>query len=223
MTDSVSNMITQGVITNTIPDDQQYPRLQYTHHGKPRPAFVMQPCGFSSVAPIGFAVTAFSIENQAENKAVITSNIKNSKTRTPVQPMVAGEVVTFNPLTNTYSFYDKSGNLVVNIKNNHEVTIAKDQNVTIGGDGNATIGGALNITVTGDANITAATATITTIGDTTIDAPTVKITGDLEVDGDIIDQAQTNPKSVKDIRNAYDPHTHIESGGGTTQTPIPQI
>jgi len=217
-------MVTQGVITNVFKDDQQHLRIQYKHKGKTKLAYVQMQSGVFSNPVIGNRVLAVSVAGEAENKAAFCSNTRDLKQSTPdkIGETVSGELVLFNPLTGTFSYYDKDGNLILDITADHNITVAKDQNVTIEGDGNATIGGALNITVTGDANITAATATITTTGDTIIDATTTKMTGNLEVDGDITDNFQTNTKTVGNMRDVYNPHTHVETGTVTT-IPTPQI
>jgi len=217
MPDSISNMVTQGVITNVFKDDQQHLRVQYKHKGKIKDAYVQSQYGFLSNPPIGNRVLVISVGAEAENKAGFCSNTRDLKQSTPddVGETVPGEVLMQNQLTGTFSYFDSDGNIIIKV--------SKDQKITVIGDGNLTVGGALTINVTGAANITAATATITTSGDTTIVAPTVKMTGDLEVDGDITDNFQTQSKTVGNMRDVYNPHTHIESGGGTTQPPIPQI
>jgi phage baseplate assembly protein gpV len=48
---------------------------------------------------------------------------------------------------------------------------------------------------------------------------TIRITGDLHVQGDVYDQH--GPMSA--IRTAYDPHVHTDSRGGTTSPPNKQV
>jgi hypothetical protein len=48
---------------------------------------------------------------------------------------------------------------------------------------------------------------------------TVQISGDLHVAGDVYDQHG----SVASLRAAYDQHTHTDSRGGPTSTPLQQV
>ena len=108
------------------------------------------------------------------------------------------------------------------ITNNMSQTIGGNKTEDIGGNktedigGNKTedIGGALNITVTGAANITSD-------GTTTVTAPTINLTGTVNL---------ANQGSLKKIMNAtaasvYNSHTHKENGdgGGTTDPPNQQM
>ncbi len=221
----MTNSIKQGVITHNPPDNQRFPHVQSKSQGHTRQSYVLFPYGIAGVAPIGNAVLDLNASAEAENQVSIPTNVNFKPERFPekIGLMMEGERISFNQITETFSFYDRFGNLVIDVTKDHNITVAGDQNVTIEGDGNATIGGALNITVTGDANITAANATITTTGDTTIDASTVKITGDLEVDGDITDNAQTNPNNMGAMRSVYSTHTHPGDSGGTTGQPNQQL
>ncbi len=57
---------------------------------------------------------------------------------------------------------------------------------------------------------------ITASTDVKIISPKVIMTGDLEVDGNIIDNKPSNNNTVKDMRDIYNGHTHPETGSITT-------
>lgn len=52
-----------------------------------------------------------------------------------------------------------------------------------------------------------------------VNAPTVSMDGDLAVQGDISDANG----SMQEMRDTYNTHTHVDSTGGTTQTPTQEM
>ena len=53
----------------------------------------------------------------------------------------------------------------------------------------------------------------------TINAPLVRIEGELEVTGDIIDRVDTTGQNMNGMRETYNTHTHPGDSGGTTSQP----
>jgi phage baseplate assembly protein V len=53
----------------------------------------------------------------------------------------------------------------------------------------------------------------------TVIVPKYRIEGDLEVTGEILDRADTNTKTMSDMRSIYDDHDHTGDSGGTTSKP----
>jgi len=109
---------------------------------------------------------------------------------------------------------DIGGNKTEDIDGNKTEDIDGNKTEDIGGNKTEDIGGALNITVTGAANITSD-------GTTTVTAPTINLTGTVNL---------ANQGSLKKIMNAtaasvYNSHTHKENGdgGGTTDPPNQQM
>jgi phage gp45-like len=205
----MTNTITQGFITNNTKDDQQHLKVQYSAKGRIHSGAVWSQYGLISHPPRPNRVLVIPVEGQSENKIVIASTTNDSKRSTPdaIGQTEPGEVGLHNQLTGSFSFHNSKGDLIV--------SIAKDQTITIVGDGNLIVGGNVTINVTGNINVTASAAKVTTTGDAIIDAPTVKIMGDLEVDGNITDNAQTNTKNMTDMRNTYNSHDHDETGSVT--------
>jgi len=202
----LQNMIRRAVKTLVKTDDNQYCVHQGNYNGNTLDYHEIYPYGTAGIAPTGSEVLMFNIEGHEENKAGIADkSIKRFK------GLVEGEVVHGNPCTGTKLFYDAEGNLNITVVNNEVINITGNSTVNIGGNS--------TITVTGNVNVTANEATVTTTGDTTIDAPNVLMTGNLFVDGDINDNAQTNTKTMADMRTTYNSHTHPGDSGGTTGTP----
>lgn len=79
----------------------------------------------------------------------------------------------------------------------HKITLKADRKIEIEGD---------EITIKADTKIT-------------LDAPLVKVTGALDVDGDIRDQAASGGMSMNGMRADYNSHVH---GGGPGPTPLMQ-
>lgn len=52
-----------------------------------------------------------------------------------------------------------------------------------------------------------------------ITSPLVRMTGDLEVVGDITDRVDDNPSTVHGMRETYNIHTHSENNSGDTEPP----
>ncbi len=215
------NTIKQGFITNNIKDDQQHLKVQYSVNGNTYTGAVYQHYGVISHPPTPNRVTVVPMEGQSENKILFASTTNDNKRSTPdaIGETQPGEVGLHNQLTGSFSFHNFKGDFLESIANSHIVSIAKDQTITIVGDGNLVVGGNVTINVAGNVDITATTAKLTTSGDATIDAPTVKITGDLEVDGDITDNAQTNTNNMGTMRSIYNSHDHPGDSGGTTGIP----
>jgi phage baseplate assembly protein V len=55
----------------------------------------------------------------------------------------------------------------------------------------------------------------------TIDTPELSVTGNLTVDGDVLDNANTNTNTVKEMRDIYNSHDHggVSPGGSNTNDP----
>lgn len=68
-------------------------------------------------------------------------------------------------------------------------------------------------------HITAAGIVITSPVAVTVSAPFVHITGDLHVDGDVLDHATTQAHTMANTRTIYDGHTHTDSRDGETSAP----
>ena len=67
--------------------------------------------------------------------------------------------------------------------------------------------------------------TIAMTGESNINivAPSVNVTGNLNVTGDIIDRCLTGGDTMASFRATYDEHRHggVQTGGGTTSAPLP--
>ncbi len=56
-----------------------------------------------------------------------------------------------------------------------------------------------------------------------LQTPLVETTGQIRADLDITDQAAGTGRSMKSMRDIYNPHTHPAAGGGTTGIPESQM
>jgi len=195
----IANMIRRGRITKVNPDNNQYAVHQVSYNGNTLDIEIISPYGHYYTAPLDSEVVMWNVEGQEENKAGMAN-----KSTARYKGLKSGEVAIGNPVAGSKVLFDESGNVTVTVPGNQVVTV----------NGSATIN------VTGAATITAAMVDVTTTGATTITAPTVAIvgnatiTGNLDVDGSITDNAQSNTNTMSDMRAKYNIHTHNENGGG---------
>lgn len=202
------NMIRRARTTLPMDDSGQYPVVQATYNNKTTLVHQIQPYGFYSSPPLDSEMITWNVLGQEENKAGIADN---SKLR--FKNLKPGEVVVGNTITRSNAFFDAEGNLNITVVNNEVVNITGNCTINVTGD--------LTTTANKIVSTSSTTVDITCSGDATITCPTVKMTGDLEVDGDITDNAQGNINTMANMRATYNSHTHNENGtgGGVTDAP----
>ncbi|WP_370557369.1 phage baseplate protein [Edwardsiella tarda] len=83
----------------------------------------------------------------------------------------------------------------------------------------------INIVSPGNVNVTCQKATVTAPGGVDMTTPLLKVSGSIQADGNITDNAGTQAASLKDLRDAFDAHDHkingIQTGGGTVTSEKP--
>ncbi len=70
-------------------------------------------------------------------------------------------------------------------------------------------------------HLTRAGLQVTSPTSVTVTAPSVRIEGDLEVTGDVTDQADSTALSMADMRDTYNVHTHNENDSAPAPTGLP--
>lgn len=121
------------------------------------------------------------------------NRLKSFKTLNNID-LVEGEIALWNKVAGNYIHFKANGDLVIH----HSVA---GTFIKINADGSITV-----------------SATSTSV---TIDSPDVFMTGNLSVDGDILDTAGSNTNTVKEMRDIYNTHDHggVAVGGANTNDP----
>jgi len=154
------NSIKLAKVTKNSNDSERFPTFQISYLGKVADAAILLPYGLTSrPMPDDTLCLVFSIQGQEENRIAVPLGTTNRK-----KGLKDGETVLENSDTGAFLYLDEDGNLRVNIPKD---LIEIVQSVSI------TASGSLTVSATGAAALTASGLTIT--------APTVVLSGSLQV------------------------------------------
>jgi phage gp45-like len=186
------NSIKLGKVTKNTNDAEKFPTFQISYLGKVSDAAILLPYGLTSrPMPDDTLCLVFSIQGQEENRIAVPLGTTNRK-----KGLKDGETVLENSDTGAFLYLDEDGNLRVNIPKDL-IQIVESVSVTASGS--------IAISATGAAALTASGLTIT--------APTVVLSGSLQVGTGF----GCNGKSPQT------PATITAAGGGNNTVVINQI
>lgn len=210
----IRNLIKRGTVSNSLPDTGAFPVAQVKWASdKVGNVEVLAPYGYSYNPPVGSLALMLSVLGHEENRAAII-NAPTKRLR-KLQP---GEVAIGNWEAKSFIKFWNNGDIEISCKGNQNITISGDCNLTVNGNVNLNSSGNVSATVGGSM-----TANIT--GNTEITSPTVKITGALNVTGEVTALFGT-PAAVtfSGIVSKYNSHTHISAApGNATSAPTPLL
>lgn len=199
----IRSLIRTAVVSLLNKDDGEYPTTQVAANDVAHEAFRYSPYGMASHPPTdSLAVVLAANGHSADPIALLCSPTLRQK------ELLEGEVVYENPVAGTTMKFNNAGDIEIETGPNGSLTLTIP-------NGDATI------EVTGDVNLdVSGNAALTVTGTVDIDAPTVNMTGNLNVTGTITAlDVQGGPLPVSLVT-----HTHvIASGagaGGSTGPPL---
>ncbi|MGE8451915.1 MAG: hypothetical protein ACN6OP_15090 [Pseudomonadales bacterium] len=153
------------------------------------------------------------------------------------------ETFTFKHVSGTTYTIDQQGNLVAHVVGNREITVDGNSTLTVVGNTTINTTGATNINTNGSTTIdTKGSTLVKSVGDITLDAPTVRVTNQLIVSGltrllgGVIISGDNGSGSAGTITgnlihtngilssNGVILHTHVHpngGGGSDTGSPVP--
>ncbi len=161
----IKSLIRLAVITAFSSDDKKFPIHQVEYMGKKADACAWYPYGYHANPGPEVLNLLFSVIGNAENRVMLPSSPKERP-----KPLVEGEVIFYNPTTQSFIHLKADGSIDINSKT--------DLNVTVAGNLVAAVEGNLDVNVAGSAEIDS-------IGDLDITAPNTNITGAVNIVGDV--------------------------------------
>lgn len=110
----LNNILRWMRITNSSPDDQQFPAQQLEYLGKAADATMLFPYGYHGNVPPDFLVLGASVQNNPDNRVVLGVLPK-------IRPKLKeSELAFYHPKTGSYIKWDEAGNLYIS---NNEATL----------------------------------------------------------------------------------------------------
>jgi len=221
------NLVKRGIQTDAPNDGGSNQIVKAKFMGQTREVKQVTPYGFYGSSPIGSELIIFSARSNPDDLYGI-SNIYKQRFKN----LQEGEVVVFNVLSGSYSYFKEDGTIEVVSKKDLIATVEGDVIATVAGDVTATIigdtlltttgkvtaivGGAVNLTcpsldatVVGTANVTAAIAEVI--------APIITLTGNVTINGNLT--IPTGTVTIAGINHNLHLHGGILTGPNTSLGP----
>jgi hypothetical protein len=201
--EEMKNVVQRAAVSNSGPDNMQFPVVQVNYYGGTQDCEVISPYGLYYMPPIGSLGVMFNINGESEYRAAVFNATSNR-----IRIDNPGECAFGSPAFGQKIYCNKDGDITVTCPNNMSVTVTQDYNVIISGDANIEATGNLTIKspqITLDGNVIV-TGTLTADGGaTTISGGNFITSGDVTADG-------------VSLKNHV--HSGVTIGGGNTGAPV---